>query len=49
MTLSENCETATKKVGPFNFNRPHIAVGGRFDEVRSHSEIELCVIVDPGE
>ena len=50
MTLSENYETAVKKtVGPFNFNRLHIAIGGRFDEVRSHSEVELCVAADQSE
>jgi hypothetical protein len=50
MTLSKNYETATKKtVGPFSFNRLHIAIGGRFDEVRSHSEVELCVTADPSE
>ena len=50
MTLSENYETATEKaVGPFCFNRLHIAIGGRFDEVRSHSEVELCVAADRSE
>ncbi|KAK0710592.1 hypothetical protein B0H67DRAFT_583038 [Lasiosphaeris hirsuta] len=47
MTLSENYETATQKTaGPFCFNRLQIAIGGRFDEVRSHSEVELCVAAD---
>jgi hypothetical protein len=47
MTLSENGEAATEKtVGPFGFNRLHIAVGGRFEEVRSHSEVELCLAAD---
>lgn len=50
MTLSENYETATKKtVGPLCFNRLHTAIGGRFDEVRSHSDVELCVAADPSE
>jgi hypothetical protein len=50
MTLSENYETAIKKaVSRFSFNRLHIAIGGRFDEVRSHSEVELCVAADPSE
>ena len=50
MTLSENHETATKKtVGPFCFNRLQVAIGGRFDEVRSHSEVELCIAADPSE
>jgi hypothetical protein len=49
MTLSENFDPIVKnKIGPFRFNRLHTAIGDRFDEVRSHSEIELCVTVDPG-
>jgi hypothetical protein len=50
MTLSRNYETATRKpVDPFSFNRLQIALGGRFDEVKSHSEVELCITADSSE
>jgi hypothetical protein len=50
MTLSRNEETSTRTtVDFFSFNRLHVAIGGRFDEVRSHSDVELCVTADSSE
>jgi hypothetical protein len=50
MTLSRNYETSTRReVDPFSFNRLDIALGGRFEEVRSHSDVELCITADSSE